>query len=70
MSIPKTVLKEVLSLPSRSRVELVDQLLHSLDKPDKEIDALWEEEAERRLDDYERGEIKAVSLEEVVKKHR
>ncbi|MEA3241299.1 MAG: addiction module protein [Pseudomonadota bacterium] len=45
-----------------------DQLLFSLDKPDKEIDRLWAKEAEDRIDAYDQGKLKAVSLEnEVIK---
>ena len=36
-------------LPLAERAELIDDLLASLDEPDPRIDALWTEEAERRL---------------------
>lgn len=70
MEIPKTILKEILSLKPANKAELVDRLLSSLDKPDKEIDALWVQEAEERIDAYEKGELKAVSLEEVLNKYK
>lgn len=38
------------------------------DKPDKELDELWAKEAEARIDAYESGKVKAVSLETVLKK--
>jgi hypothetical protein len=41
-----------------------------LDEPDKEIDELWTREAEGRIDAYEGGEIKAVSLEKVLEKYK
>lgn len=70
MSIPKKMLEEVLALSPTNKVELVDRLLASLDAPDKEIDRLWKEEAESRIDAYERGEIKALKIEEVLQKYK
>lgn len=58
------------SLPASERLELVDAILSSLDEPDPGIDRLWIDEAEDRLEAYRRGEIKAVSLREVVAKYR
>lgn len=59
------LLQRALSLPPEERTELADRLLTSLDPaPDEKIDALWAELAERRLDAYERGEIKAVSAKD------
>jgi putative addiction module component (TIGR02574 family) len=60
------ILKEALALPVPERAELVEQLLASLQTPlDPRIDELWAREAEDRLDAYDRGELKAVSAEEV-----
>jgi Glu-tRNA(Gln) amidotransferase subunit E-like FAD-binding protein len=50
--------------------ELIDKLLSSLDIPDKEIDKLWSDEIEDRINAYENGEIKSVSLEKVLEKYR
>ncbi len=56
------VLEDALSLPPVERAELADRLLTSLDSsPDRKIDDLWAQEAENRLDAFERGEIKTVS---------
>ena len=70
MTAPKNILKEVLNLKPAEKAELVDKLLSSLDKPDSEIDQLWAKEAEARIDAYERGEIKAVTLQEVLEKYK
>jgi len=51
-------------LPSE-RLQLVEGILATLDKPDPEIAAGWAGEAQNRLAAYRRGEIKAVSEEEV-----
>lgn len=70
MSSPNKVLKEALALHPTEKVKLIDKLLCSLDKPDKEIDKLWKREAESRIDAYERGDIKTVTLEEVLEKYK
>lgn len=70
MASPKEILKEALSLSSNEKVELVDELLVSLDKPSPEIEKTWAEEAEKRIDAIDQGKIKTVSLEEVLKKYK
>ncbi len=64
------ILKEALTLKPEQKAELIDKLLSSLDKPDMEIEELWVREAESRIDAYERGKIKAVSLEKVFEKYK
>ncbi len=64
------IFEEAVRLKPDKRAELVDTLLSSLNKPDKEIDRLWAKEVESRIEAYEQGVIKAVSLEEVLKKHQ
>ena len=57
---------QVLSLPCEDRVYLVDKLLQSLNAPSREdIDQLWAEEAERRIDEFDSGEIQAIPGEQV-----
>lgn len=70
MTVSKNILKEALTLKPSEKAELVDKLLSSLDKPDKAIDELWAQEAEDRIDAYDRGEIKAVTLQEVLEKYK
>ena len=58
-------------LPPEERERLVDELLASLNEPAaKELDAAWSDEIERRLNAYERGEVIALSAEEVFAKAR
>jgi putative addiction module component (TIGR02574 family) len=65
------LLEAALSLPPAERAELTDRLLTSLDPPpDKKIDELWAQEAENRLDAFDRGDIKTVSAKDVFGKHR
>jgi putative addiction module component (TIGR02574 family) len=57
----KKILDEVLQLPADARVNLVEQLLTSLNLPTQpEIDQLWAEEAEKRIAQIDKGEIKLI----------
>lgn len=69
MSIAERILKEASALSPSEKAQLIDQLISSLDRPDAEIDRLWAEEAESRLDAYKKGKLKAVPLEKVLKKY-
>lgn len=70
MAANARILEEALKLTAVERAELVDSLLSSLDEPDKEIDNLWAREAEDRIDAYDQGQIKAVTLDELLEKYR
>ena len=57
------------ALPVEERSRLVDLLLESLHEPViAEVEAAWETEIERRLAEYDRGEVKAIDAEEVFAK--
>jgi putative addiction module component (TIGR02574 family) len=69
------ILKDALALPPTERVALAERLLASLDAPAREhIDVLWGEEAEDRLDAFERGEIPTIAakdvFDEIGKRHK
>jgi putative addiction module component (TIGR02574 family) len=66
----KTLAAQARKLTPEERLELVDDLLNSLLGPDKEMDRLWANEAAERWAAYQRGEIKALPLEEVLAKFR
>lgn len=58
-------------LPREDRERLVDQLLESLNEPaTSELDAAWAAEIDRRLAAYDRGEVIALSAEDVFAKAR
>lgn len=54
-----------LKLNPSERFDLVEQVLHSLDKPDPEIDKIWIDEAERRLTAYRAGKVQGIPAEEI-----
>jgi hypothetical protein len=50
------ILAEALKLPPMERAELIENLLSCFEfHSRKDIDALWVEEAENRIDAFERG---------------
>lgn len=70
MTRTANVLKDALTLRPSEKAELVDKLISSLDQPDRNIDKLWAKEAESRIDAYDQGKIKALSLEKVLQKYK
>lgn len=69
MISPETLLKDALKLPSVDRAHLVEELMLSLEKPDPEIDSIWEQEALKRYKAYKQNRTRAKDLEEVLKKY-
>jgi putative addiction module component (TIGR02574 family) len=69
MAITNDLIQKALSLSPGERIELIEQVLNSLDQPDEAIDKLWAEEAEMRLEDYRSGKMESVSMEDVMAKY-
>ena len=62
----KQILAEALKLPPVERAELVEKLLTSFEfRSWKKIDALWAQEAEDRIDAFERGGMAAIPARDV-----
>jgi len=53
------------SLPVDIKTQLVEKILNSLNPSQKEIDALWVKEVERRVKDLRTGKVKPIPGEEV-----
>ncbi len=65
-TVAKKVFDEALSLPAETRVILIEKLLISLNLPTQpEIDHLWAAEAERRISQIDKGEVRLVPGEKV-----
>ncbi len=56
-----------MALKPEERFMVVETLLKSLDEPDRKIDEIWAEEAEKRLKAYREGRLEGVPMEEVFK---
>ena len=70
MQDSKEILKKAMELPPLEKAEFIDKLLSSLDEPDRNIDELWAKEAEDRIEAYENGKLRTLSIMEVLEKYR
>ena len=61
----KKVLEHALALGPDDRFLVVEGILRSLDEPDASLDAIWGEEAEKRLVAYREGKLEAIPMEEI-----
>jgi putative addiction module component (TIGR02574 family) len=63
----ETLFQAALALPPENRAALAEKLLDSLTAEDQAaIDAAWVEEAERRLQAFAQGKVKALPGDEVM----
>ena len=66
MAKQDNLLEEALKLSPVERAELIESLLSSFEfRSRKPVDALWAHEAEDRINAFERGEIPAITVEQV-----
>lgn len=70
MALSKAILSQALKLSPADKASLVNSLLNSLDQPDSEMDSLWVQEAEERVREFEKGNLKTRSLSEVLGKYK
>ena len=62
---------EIKKLDLKDRATLAKRIVESLDELSKEeIEALWAEEAERRLDELEQGLVTEIPAEEALRRAR
>lgn len=59
----KAILDQVLSLPKSDRVELLSELLESLDSPE-DVESAWTAEIRERLAEYRAGKAELVDWAE------
>ena len=64
------IIEQVESLPLEGRAQIVDALLRTLNQPDPAVDAVWAQEAQRRLDELRSGQVKGIAADEVFTKAR
>ena len=61
-----TMRSELLNLPAQERARLIDLLWDSLSQPEiKARETAWADESERRVESYERGDLKARDAAQV-----
>ena len=59
------IITEAMRLKPQERYLIIEELVHSLDEPNKEIDNLWLQESIKRLAAYKSSSLKTVSYETV-----
>jgi len=65
MATAKHLLEQALHMRPADKFLIIDGLLQSLDEPDKTLDDIWATEAEKRLQAYKAGQIKAIPYDTV-----
>ncbi len=65
MEKSKSLLEKALMLKPQDRFTIIEGLIQSLDEPNKEIEQIWAEEAEKRLKAYRDGKLKGVPYKEI-----
>ncbi len=65
METSESLLKKALLLKPQDRFLLIDGLIRSLDEPDKDVDAIWGEEAAKRLRAHRDGKTQGITFKEV-----
>jgi len=70
MSVVEEIFLEVSPLKLLDKLQLVEKILISLNPIDKNIEAIWEDEVEARLDAYDKGLLSTVSAKDVFAKYQ
>ena len=70
MLAKEEIYNEIMQMQPLEKAKLIEELMLSLDMPTSEVDEAWKEEIEKRVDAYERGEVKTIPMAEVFKKYK
>lgn len=65
-----SLLKEALQLRPADRLRLVELLVESLDKPDKNIEKIWKRESEKRYRALKDGKVNTIPLEDIIQRYK
>ena len=70
MSVVEEIFLDVSPLKSLDKLQLVEKILTSLNPIDKNLENIWANEAEDRLEAYEKGLLSTVSAKDVFAKYQ
>ena len=70
MNTADRIFNEASGLSPIEKARLIDKLIYDLDKLDPEINEMWVKEAENRIDAYDQGKMKSITLEKLLQKYR
>jgi putative addiction module component (TIGR02574 family) len=65
-----TILNKALQLRPAERLQLIERLTRSLNKPDEKIEQIWVEESEKRYQAVKEGNVKAIPLNKIIKRYQ
>jgi putative addiction module component (TIGR02574 family) len=68
MPIETDLVERAMHLPPRDHAELALQLIRSLetDAPDENVEQEWANEIERRIGEFDRGEVEALDADDAI----
>ncbi|MGR3318012.1 MAG: addiction module protein [Candidatus Anammoxibacter sp.] len=67
--ITKELKHKALTLKDLDKIQLVEILLDSIDRPDHEVEKEWIKESENRYKAYREGKIKGIPYSKIQRKH-
>lgn len=70
MELVSQLAKKAVELEPVERIRVVEAILHSLDRPNHDIEQSWVAESEARYEAFKRGELDAGDWEEIKKRYR
>ncbi len=63
----KDILEQALKLKPTEKLIVIEGIIKSLDEPDSSLDAIWADEAVKRLKAYREGKLEGIPMEQVFK---
>jgi len=66
----KTIFEDALRLRPAERLQLIEMLIRSLNKPDENVEKIWAEESEKRYKALEEGKVKTIALNEIIERYK
>ena len=66
----KSILTEALHLRPTEKLQLIEWLTQSLNKPDEKIEQIQAEESEKRYKALTAGKVKTIPLNEIVQQYK
>ena len=66
----KSILTEALHLRPAERLQLIEWLTQSLNKPNEKIEQIWAEESEKRYKALEEGRIQTIAFNDIIERYK
>jgi putative addiction module component (TIGR02574 family) len=68
--VNRNIVEDALSLSMNERAELVEKLLESLDTPNAELNTIWAQESDARIEAYDNNQLNSKPLSKVLSKYK